>query len=349
MHCIQCGTALPPAIATCPACGASTPYNVTASSPTAETSWQQSSEPQPPPEQDDYQPETLPQPVSAPTWSQLPPAQQAAEPPSPPPAAPAPAVQQPSPQPPSIKRGATPLARALLLAIIAILIIGGSGLIYYVAVGRPAEFRAQATAIAQTLLTTTSPQGIYTNATSGKPVINDPLSSSSKSSWSEISKVGSKCTFTSGAYHLSTSGDNLETLCFSNTNNLSDFAFQVQMTITQGPSGGITFRVDTTQSNYYLFFIRRDGVYGLQVRSDTGLPKVLSYGPSSAINTGLNQPNLLTVIAHGSNLYLYINKQYVVTASDSTYRSGGIGLSGFRGLDPSGDVAFSHAELWKLS
>ncbi len=230
----------------------------------------------------------------------------------------------------------------MLLAILAILIIGGSGLIYDVAVGRPAEFRAQATAIAQTLLTTTSPQGIYTNATSGKPVINDPLSSSSRSSWSETSKAGSKCAFTSGAYHLNTSGNNLETLCFSNTSNLSDFAFQVQMTITQGSSGGIAFRVDTTESNYYLFFIRRDGIYGL-LRSDTNLPKILSYGPSSAINSGLNQPNLLTVIAHGSNLYLYINKQYVVTASDSTYRSGGIGLSG------SGDVAFSHAELWKLS
>ena len=332
MHCIQCGTALPSAMATCPACGASTPYNVTASS--VETSWQQSSEPQPPPEQDDYQPETLPQPVSASTWSQLPPAQQAAEPPSP--------VEQVSPRPPSINRGATPLARALLLAILAILIIGGSGLIYSVAVGRPAEFRAQATAIVQTLLTTTSPQGIYTNATSGKPVINDPLSSSSRSSWSETSKAGSKCTFTSGAYHLNSSGNNLETLCFSNTSNLSDFAFQVQMTITQGSSGGIAFRVDTTESNYYLFFTRRDGIYGL-LRSDTNLPKILSYGPSSAINSGLNQPNLLTVIAHGSDLYLYINKQYVVTASDSAYRSGGIGLSG------SGDVAFSHAELWKLS
>src|SRR2546421_11869035 len=35
MHCIKCGATLPPEAATCPACGAATPYNVTASTPEA--------------------------------------------------------------------------------------------------------------------------------------------------------------------------------------------------------------------------------------------------------------------------------------------------------------------------
>src|SRR5260221_4071208 len=35
MHCFKCGATLPPEAATCPACGAATPYNVTASTPEA--------------------------------------------------------------------------------------------------------------------------------------------------------------------------------------------------------------------------------------------------------------------------------------------------------------------------
>src|SRR6266566_4943847 len=35
MHCFKCGKTLPPGAATCPSCGAATPYNVTASTPGA--------------------------------------------------------------------------------------------------------------------------------------------------------------------------------------------------------------------------------------------------------------------------------------------------------------------------
>ena len=354
MHCIKCGAELPPEMATCPSCGASTPYNVTPSSP------RDASVEAPPPAPNSPVEETASTPIGS----------QSQEPSLPPSLAerivpqqepqPAPDWQQPQPISPSPSAQSLPMqqeaqpqasspARILLLTIFVLLIIGGSGLIYYVTIGRPAEFHAQATAIAQTLLTPMAPQDVYTNATRGKPTINDPLNNPSNSTWSQSRAPGNGCTFTSGAYHLNTSGNNLSAQCFSSTSNLSDFAFQVQVAITQrSGAGGLIFRADGTQSNFYNFFVSPNGFYELDLVANSRLAKLLNYGPSSAINSGLNQPNLLTVIAHGSTIYLYANKQNVATLNDSTYRSGGIGLFAFKGTTSTGDVAFSNAQVWKL-
>jgi len=236
----------------------------------------------------------------------------------------------------------------LLLIVLALVLIISGVLLYGIFVGRPTEFRAQATAIAQGILSPVPPQDVYTNATSGRPAINDPLSNPASSSWSNSGAAGNGCTFNSGAYHLSMSGTNIIMQCFSNTRSLSNFAFQVQMKIAQGSAGGLTFRVDDTQSSFYNFTITPDGFYELDLVSGGRLVQILNYGPSTAINAGLNQQNLLTVIARGSTIYLYVNKQNLATVSDSTYRSGSIGLFAVKGNTISGDVAFSNAQVWKL-
>ncbi len=353
MHCIKCGTALPPETATCPTCGASTPYNVTISSPPdtgaeenplSSLAWQE--EPQPSSDWQEYQStseqQTPQSGVSQPVTPQPTPVSQQPQPTS------QPVADQSLPIQQEAQRRDSSLARPLLLTILALLIIGGGGLIYYVSIGRPAEFHAQATAIAQTFLTPVPPQNVYTNSTSGKPMINDPLNSPGSSTWSASGSIGNSCAFTNGAYHLSMSGNTFITQCFSNTSSLSDFAFQIRMTITQGSLGGLVFRVDNTQSNYYFFFVRSDGFFGLLLHTSTNQVRLLNYGPSSAINAGLNQQNLLTVIARGSSIYLYVNKQYIATTNDPTFRSGGIGLFASREANATGDVAFNNAQVWKL-
>ena len=353
MHCIKCGTALPAETATCPTCGASTPYNVTISSPPntgveenplSSLAWQE--EPQPSSDWQEYQStseQRTPQAeVSQPVTPQPTPVSQQPQPTS------QPMADQTLPIQQEAQRRDSSLAKPLLLTILALLIIGGGGLIYYVSIGRPAEFHAQATAIAQTFLTPVSPQDVYTNSTSGKPMINDPLNSPGSSTWSASGSIGNSCAFTNGAYHLSMSGNTFITQCFSNTSSLSDFAFQIRMTITQGSLGGLVFRVDNTQSNYYFFFVRSDGFFGLLLHTSTNQVKLLNYGPSSAINAGLNQQNLLAVIARGSSIYQYVNKQYIATSNDPTFRSGGIGLFASREANATGDVAFNNAQVWKL-
>src|SRR6266702_3660611 len=288
-----------------------------------------------------------PQFQSSPVWQQPQmsmvqsvPAQQAIQ------AAPASTAQTlPEPQ-----RGRS-LEKILLLIIIALVVIGGSGLIYYRAAAHPANLHAQATSVAQDFLTaqarSMSPQGIYTQATRGKPAINDPLSGANGSVWSESSLGNGRCLFTNGAFHALLSGKGSFTVCFANSTRLSDFAFQVQMTIASGLRGGLLFRTGNTPAESYAFDATSDGFYTLAVINGTN-GVVLNSGPSPAIKTGLNQSNLLTVIARGNNIYLYINKQYIAMVNDSTFSSGKIGLFAISGDNPQADIAFNNAQVWQL-
>jgi eukaryotic-like serine/threonine-protein kinase len=232
----------------------------------------------------------------------------------------------------------------------ALVVIGSSGLLYYAAAAHPANLHAQATSVAQDFLTaqarSMSPQGIYNQATRGKPAINDPLSSANGSIWSETGQGNRRCLFTNRAFHANLSGQALSIICPPNDTRLSNFAFQVQITIIQGNAdGGIVFRSGGAGS--YIFDITSDGFYEFVViNGNQG--KILNFGPASAIKAGLDQPNLLTAIARDSNIYLYINKQFIAIASDSTFQTGSIGLLAFRNPNPPADVAFSNAQVWKL-
>ena len=109
-----------------------------------------------------------------------------------------------------------------------------------------------------------------------------------------------------------------------------NFALQVQMTIIRGPSGGLLFRSNLA-GTFYAFSISTDGTYFLERISPGSIAgKIqitpLARGSSPAINQGINQSNTLTVVAQGNTLYLYVNGQYVDSASDSTLTSGAIGV-----------------------
>jgi hypothetical protein len=62
----------------------------------------------------------------------------------------------------------------------------------------------------------------------------------------------------------------------------------------------------------------------------------------------LKQSNLLTVIARGSTIYLYVNQQYLTSISDNTSSSGEIGVFGENTGGGHVDVAFSKIQVWKL-
>jgi hypothetical protein len=66
-----------------------------------------------------------------------------------------------------------------------------------------------------------------------------------------------------------------------------------------------------------------------------------------AIKANLNQSYLLTAIARGSSISLYIDKRWVQTVEDSAASSGRIGLMA-RDFNNDADVAFSNVRVWKL-
>jgi len=291
------------------------------------------------------------------------------------------------PQQPEPPRRGLPRGMVIVLAVLAVLIIlCGGALIYYSTVYHPAQLHAEATSTAQTqqtqvanatgtadtqatgtavavanatatanaqatafvVATQTALQNIYTSATSGTPALSESLASNTSSNWDvDQAQGGGGCGFSGGAYHASLDSKGFYFPCFANNTNFSNFAMQMQMTIVSGDAGGLIFRANGA-SKAYAWQIDTGGNYDLFVsRSSTQNTDLLNgSAPSFKQHTG--QTNLLTVIARGGSIYLYINKQYVGNVTDSTYSSGQIGVLVNDHTNPT-DVAFSNLQVWRLS
>ena len=192
--------------------------------------------------------------------------------------------------------------------------------------------------------TSPSPQDRYNQITNSNPTFSDPLQSQDKNNWSE----DTECSFSGGAYHVHVPST-FFAWCIEQSIDFSNFLYQVQLTIAKGDYGGIIFREDYTNTIFYHFYIGQDGSYNLflyqDIKGQQG--ELLQSGHSSAINTGLNQTNLIAVLASGNNLYLYINKQFVTNISDGNSRSGLIGVIALPNNNPT-EVVASNAQVWKL-
>jgi hypothetical protein len=191
---------------------------------------------------------------------------------------------------------------------------------------------------------TPSPQDQYNQITNSNPTFSDSLQSQDKYNWSE----DTECSFSGGTYHVRVPSTYFA-WCIEQSIDLSNFLYQVQITIVKGDYGGIIFREDYNLGIFYHFYIGQDGSYNLFL--DQGIKgqqgELLQTGHSSAINTGINQSNLIAVLAIGNNLYLYINKQFVTTVRDSTSRSGLIGVIALPNTSPT-EVVANNLQVWKL-
>jgi hypothetical protein len=372
MQCSSCGATLQPGMTSCPSCGAPVSTDTSDSSPYEEHAGAVPYIPYTPLKEREAAPaapaaQEAPSNLGSLAGAQP---QQAATPVvafgplAQPPGAGQPfAIQQATPVQPAVaqqppqRQGLSPMA-ITLSSILAILIIGGAGwLIYYATGPYPAEQHAQATAVVQNVLAqqqqataniaALTPQKLYTQVTSGKPAISDPLDSINHSLFVSLSNPTSRCGFTGSAYHASASAGFIGP-CLAPAISVSNFAFQAQMTIIKGNAGGLVFRLNFGASslNSYLFLIDHLGGYRLVALQNNNTVMQLANGVSSAVNVGLNQSNLLTVIARGNNFYLYVNKQYITSTRDNTYSSGVVGV--FASGANATDVVFSNAQIWKL-
>lgn len=193
--------------------------------------------------------------------------------------------------------------------------------------------------------TATAHQNLYNTATSGTPALSDPLSDNSNNNrWA----INSQCQFTGGAYHASITQQGYLGYCPAYSTSFSNFAYQVQMTIVQGNIGGIMFHLSQVNGNaaYYYFYIGQAGSYGFAIGGG-GHYTIRQTGSSSAINTGLNQTNLIAVVAQGAELNLYVNKQFIFSVNDTNYSQGEIGVGALDNTH-STEVAFSNAQVWRL-
>jgi len=204
---------------------------------------------------------------------------------------------------------------------------------------------SQATA---TVVAATATVTAYTNTmTAGTQALIDPLQDNSRNNSWDITTLagGGGCVFTNGAYHSSMPQQGPFSLCFAQATNFANFTYQVSMQFIQGTVGGMIFRANDTNGTFYYFHISRNGTYGLDIYSGNLPTKTLSQGPASAILTDPGQTNILGVKANGNRIDLYINKQFITTAYDSTYSSGQIGVVA-DAIDAPTEVAFSNAQVY---
>lgn len=386
MQCTSCGTTLQSGVTTCPSCGAavssdtsdSSPYetyaetvpyipytdntdtdsgeraSTPASSPSSDTPGPQqsyydpiplagSSMPQEAPPADQGSQASEPKIASLSTDTELP-ANVVAQP-----QPPFPAPTQPVSQP---RRGRSASVTALLVILVLLIIGSGGGLAYYAAVFHPTELHAQATAVAQNVATEATaraaaidPQQLYTQITSSTPSITDPLNNADNSIW----ETTTSCNLTNGAYHASIATMRVIVFCRAMLTDFRNVAFQVQMTILKGDLGGLMFRGSIDASNQVQsYFFALDPVGGFHLFTLVGgTLNPLHEDTSPAITSGLNNPNLITVIAQDNRFYLYVNKQFVAVVRDNSYSSGEVGLFALDLKLPT-DIVFSNAQMWAL-
>ncbi|MGH2480350.1 MAG: hypothetical protein ACRDHW_11905, partial [Ktedonobacteraceae bacterium] len=184
----------------------------------------------------------------------------------------------------------------------------------------------------------------------GTPVLADSMSSQSSHQWEELtSSVNGTCGFSGGSYHAVMPAVTYLQPCFAKTPGFRNFAYQVNMIIVNGDEGGIIFRANEANSTFYLFSIGVNGTYNLYlyVSSQASQTRMLLSGQSNLILSG-QQSNEITVIAQGTSLSFYINKQYLNSIKDSTYTAGMIGVFGENRTQTT-DAAFSNINVWVLS
>jgi hypothetical protein len=343
MNCSVCGKPLPQGVSYCPNCGTpvSSSYPYAGTTPDSATIV---SAPPPPPT--NYGPQTYGAPPTYTTPS---------VPYDPYNVAPPPQAPRPQRNRMGLIIGVVVVVLILILGSIVALLLRGSQVTVPPAQATAtaqaansqatAQANAKATsqANAQASATATALQNIYNHATGGTPALSDPLSSQDNNNWDQ----GTLCSFNGGVYHASDSMQDNFAVCSDSSSNFSNFALQVQMVINKGDWGGFVFRSDKAIDNFYYLEVHQDATFDIRVYKNNSDFKSLTKGTSTSFKTGVGQSNIITIVAQGSNFYLFINGQFTTSTSDTNFTSGVIAVAAGDSTHPT-DVSFSNLKAWKL-
>ena len=238
----------------------------------------------------------------------------------------------------------------MLVLLLALLLVGvtGGGFLFYALLLHPRLISTQKLVPSPL---PSSPQALFKQVTGRKPALNDLFNNEDTSTWSSSSDqyAAGHCTFEADGYHVIDANDGTFYYCASQGSYLANFAFQAQETILTGDGASLIFR-GSQPNSFYRFRVDQYGYYGLYLSnspSTTAEPRPLAEGISQSIEPDLGQTNVLTVIAMGSDIYLYVNSRFVKHVRDNTLSVGQIGLSA-SDYSKSTDVVFQHAEVWNL-
>lgn len=210
--------------------------------------------------------------------------------------------------------------------------------------------------IANATATATADQNPYAPKT-GTLILNDSLRDNSKGYlWDQTTmNTGSdvaRCGFANAAYHI-TRDQSGAVICDPEASalTLSDIAFEVKVTIIKGSGAGVVVRFDQVTGLGYLFSIDNNGNYTIStvnfVTTDASQRyTVLRRGSNGQIKQGLNQTNLVAIVANKASISVYVNGSFIDTTQNSSLTNGQIGIYG--SSDGEMDIAANDARAWRL-
>src|SRR5206468_579422 len=99
----------------------------------------------------------------------------------------------------------------------------------------------------------------------------------------------------------------------------NNFAFEVNMTISQGDCGGITMRSESNSEYLYWFKLCQDGRYSFYKYTTNSDAIIKIDGSTSEARTGTDQSNVIAVVANNGYFDLYVNGQKINSDTDTDY------------------------------
>lgn len=235
------------------------------------------------------------------------------------------------------------------------LLLAASGFsVFHVVSVHNANVAATATAEAYATATATTAQQMYALDTSGIPAIEDRLSDNSKGyAWGEKDLGGGDtCGFTGGTYHLAMANSGYSWMwCAGRAIYLNNFVIQVQERMLKPGDAGIN--ICQTSSGFYRMDAGSEGTFALYYTHNNNDKQtdILQNGSSPAIQSGLNQTNVVTIIVNNGNLYFYVSGQFVMNTNLSAYglpyKPGTFGFAAANFGQPT-EVVYSNLKVWML-
>ena len=214
-----------------------------------------------------------------------------------------------------------------------------------------------------------SKQNAYTSLPTKTPLLNDFPFSGKASNDDNLLRTGDTthdtswdgglspdreehCILESDGYHVK-----FATImsCLSHSIHVTNFALQVDVKIlNRGYAAGVAFRWQGSSSPYtfYLFYVRTDGTYGLDVeRGNIPYHPLIPDESIPHLQQGNYQSYRLGIIAFGNIIDLYINGQHLglpptAIDNDSTSQQGKIGFDAGSSNSTETEAVFSNLKIW---
>ncbi|GCE49517.1 serine/threonine protein kinase [Thermosporothrix hazakensis] len=165
----------------------------------------------------------------------------------------------------------------------------------------------------------------------------------------ENKEFGGKCSYTRNSLDITLTKPDKSYYCGS-TFTEKNFAVEVKMTFVKPGCGGIVFRYNEDREEGYYFALCTDqyyGIYKYTSQSQEGTNLIGKNKFSTFINGSSGEQNVVSVVAQGGTIVLFVNGKQLEALNDTSFSEGIIGMTASTQTKPT-EIAFQDAKVWQV-